>query len=177
MHRKTHTTRRMLQAFVVVASVAAIAVPTAIAGVDDPGVAARQLGSQDSRDTAGKALFLPGMVASRLGSQGSRETANEIPVASSIVAAHAGTPDSRDALQQVADQSLTGDYMFRDYFRNAGSPKATPEASPVTVSNGGLDWGTVGIGIGAALGGMLLLGALVVGVVEIRHTKRPLGSA
>jgi hypothetical protein len=101
MNRKTHTSRRIVSALALIGSVAAIAVPTASAGnQNDPGIVPSKLGSQDPRDTVGKALFSPSIVASRLGSQDPRDTAVAELNQPSLVARQLGSPDARDSLAE-----------------------------------------------------------------------------
>jgi hypothetical protein len=147
MNGKAHTIRQTLKTLAVVASVAAVAVPAAVAGNSDgpglvpsklgspdpresqgkvfsPGMIASKLGSQDPRDTAAETLSQASIVASRLGSQDPRDTAAAEIAESSIVARQLGSPDTRDA----ALQSYDGDFMFRDYFGGthwASQPQST----------------------------------------------------
>ena len=98
---------------------------------------------------------------------------------------------------------LTGDYMFRQYFqqasrasdhildvsaRDAGiaavndhildvSARPLPATPTVSESTGGTDWRKIGIGVAVGMGGALLLGALVVAGLEVRHHRHRLGSA
>lgn len=85
---------RMQLALAAVGSLAAIAVPMAVAGnTSQAGAVASRLGSPDPRDTA-------------------RQSAQQVHFASSVIASHLGSPDARDARLQS-----DGDFMFRDYFR------------------------------------------------------------
>jgi hypothetical protein len=44
------------------------------------------------------------------------------------------------------------------------------------VQSSGFDWGDFGIGVVAAVGGLLVLGGLCIGVRQARQAQRPLGS-
>jgi hypothetical protein len=112
---------------------------------------------------------------------------------------------ARDDRVQVSSgkPDLTGDYMFRQYFqqasrasdhildvsaRDAGiaavndhildvSARPLPATPTVSESTGGTDWRKIGIGVAVGMGGALLLGALVVAGLEVRHHRHRLGSA
>ena len=112
---------------------------------------------------------------------------------------------ARDDRVQVSSgkPDLTGDYMFRQYFqqasrasdhildvsaRDAGiaavndhildvSARPLPATPTVSESTGGTDWRKIGIGVAVGMGGALLLGALVVAGLEVRHHRQRLGSA
>jgi hypothetical protein len=67
---------------------------------------------------------------------------------------------------------------------NAGLPLST-DSTPATnasppivhvVEMGGFDWGDFGIGIAAALGSLLVLAGLAIGVRQTRRSHHPLGS-
>ena len=184
MNRKTHTTRRIVSALALIGSVAAIAVPTAAGGnQNDPGLVSSKLGSQDPRDTAGKALFWPGIVASRLGSQDPRDTAVDELNQPSLVAMKLGSPDSRDTVAE----SLSFDSAAQEHraalVRSMASNNLlhhTITPTPVDstqVSNDGIDWGKVGIGIAVAVCGLLLFGALGIGARQVRQGGHRLGRA
>jgi hypothetical protein len=112
---------------------------------------------------------------------------------------------ARDARVQVSSgkPDIAGDYMFRQYFqqasrandhildvsaRDAGiaavddhildvSARPLPATPTVSESTGGTDWRKIGIGVAVGMGGALLLGALVVAGLEVRHHRHRLGSA
>ena len=99
---------------------------------------------------------------------------------------------ARDATSPAPSRiNVRGDFMFRDYLLSAKktaaqandhildvSARDTRIGSPAEVSpRGGTDWQNTAIDVGLGLAGALLLVALVVGVVEVRHTKHRLGSA
>jgi hypothetical protein len=176
MNRKTHTIRRMLTAIALSAATALIVVPLAQARdsqVDDwfrgPNVAQ----SQTSR---------PGILRSDdvlryylRYAKGASIQAND----------HILDVSARDTTQAGPRQrgSLRGDNMSRasiqanDHILDVSS-RDSGAGTPVTAeSSGGIDWGKLGIGAGVALGGALLLVALGVGVIEVRHTRHRLGSA
>jgi hypothetical protein len=136
MNGKTHKIRRAVSAFALIASVAVVAVPAAVAGNSQPGIVPSKLGSPDPRDSAQKVLFTPSIVASRLGSDATQDLAvkdNGDFVArtylygtdsngeSSVVAIRLGSPDVRDnAIPRgaaIGTDGLDGDFMFRDYLR------------------------------------------------------------
>ena len=60
------------------------------------------------------------------------------------------------------------------------SATSTPAASasqPIVINQtAGFDWGDFGIGVAAALGGLLILVGLLVGVRQGRRSHHPLGS-
>jgi hypothetical protein len=136
MNGKTHKIRRAVSAFALIASVAVVAAPAAVAGNTQPGMVPSKLGSPDPRDSARKVLFTPSIVASRLGSDAAQDVAvkdNSDFVArtylygtdsngeSSVVAIRLGSPDDRDnAIPRgaaIGTDGLNGDFMFRDYLR------------------------------------------------------------
>jgi hypothetical protein len=136
MNGKTHKIRRAVSAFALIASVAVVAAPAAVAGNTQPGMVPSKLGSPDPRDSARKVLFTPSIVASRLGSDAAQDVAvkdNSDLVArtylygtdsngeSSVVAIRLGSPDVRDnAIPRgaaIGTDGLNGDFMFRDYLR------------------------------------------------------------
>ena len=95
---------------------------------------------------------------------------------------------ARDDRVQVSSgkPDLTGDYMFRQYFQQASrasdhildvSARPLPATPTVSESTGGTDWRKIGIGVAVGMGGALLLGALVVAGLEVRHHRHRLGSA
>jgi hypothetical protein len=159
MNDKSHTIRRTLQAAVLAALVAAVAVPSAFAGnsgspgivpsklgspdpresngnVNSAGLVPSTLGSQDPRDTASEAAgSQSSIVARQLGSQDPRDTASQIVAESSMVASELGTPDTRDAALQAND----GDFMFRDYFRGTHYGPRVGQASIVARQLGSPD--------------------------------------
>jgi hypothetical protein len=172
MTGKAHRIRLTLRAFVLVAAVAAVAVPVAAAGNSfDPGIAARTLGSPDRQNSGRQAVFAPGVVASRLGSPDSRDTASAVLYAPSVVVRNLGSPDpAGTAYESTFDAGMIGSLGSPDT-RDVGAQ------SPLASTDGGIDWGKVGIGIGVAFGAILLLGALGLGARQARHGRHRLGSA
>ena len=157
MNAPTHRIRRTLRALVLMASVAAIAVPAAAAGntqVDDY-----------FRDTSAVS---------------SNTQVDDYFRDPSAVSSNTQLDDwFRDpAIQAVKTPStnIQGDYMFRDFLRNAHKQAAVPAPQSEPSSSGGVDWGTVGVGISAVLGGLLLLTILGLGARQVRHGHR-LGNA
>jgi hypothetical protein len=225
MNGKAHTIRRTLQALVLTATVATITVPVASAGngggaglvpsrlgspdpreshgkvlVSQSSVVARQLGSQDPRDTAAESVSQSSIVARQLGSQDPRDTASQVIAESSVVASELGTPDTRDAAGVVAQPAwlralqIRGEGMNKLYgnvqpgwlralqIRGEGMNELyadgnTTPVGNVTSSDGGINFGNVGIGIVGAVCGLLLLTALGIGARQVRHTRHRLGSA
>src|SRR5262249_44958700 len=59
---------------------------------------------------------------------------------------------------------------------NAAAPTARHQTVSI-VESGGFDWGDFGIGIGAAVGGLLLLTGVGVGLREMRQLRHRLGNA
>ena len=57
------------------------------------------------------------------------------------------------------------------------SARPLPATPTVSESTGGTDWRKIGIGVAVGMGGALLLGALVVAGLEVRHHRHRLGSA
>jgi len=133
---------------------------------------------------------------------------------------------ARDGRVQAQQPNVAGDYMFRDFLRNANrtavsspepqvhpsqgggpavgtqardnildvsardagiaavndhildvSARPLPATPTVSESTGGTDWRKIGIGVAVGMGGALLLGALVVAGLEVRHHRHRLGSA
>jgi hypothetical protein len=203
MNGKAHTIRRTLQALVLTATVAAITVPVASAGngggaglvpsrlgspdpreshgkvlVSQSSVVARQLGSQDPRDTAAESVSQSSIVARQLGSQDPRDTASQVIAESSVVASELGTPDTRDAAGVVAQPAWLRALQIRGEGMNKlyADGNKTPVGN-VTSSDGGINFGNVGTGIVGAVCGLLLLTALGIGARQVRHTRHRLGSA
>jgi hypothetical protein len=57
------------------------------------------------------------------------------------------------------------------------STTAASTSPPIVVTQtAGFDWGDFGIGVAAALGGLLILGGLLVTVRQARRSHHPLGS-
>ena len=182
MNRTTHTIRRMVAAIALSAAAALFVVPLAQAGdtqVDDwfRGTSIAQPQSGPGNLT-GDFMFRDYLRnASRAAIQ-----AND----------HVLDVSARDAtIAPSSPMNVRGDFMFRNYLLSAktaalqandhildvssrdGRTTASVEASP----SGGTDWQKIGIDVGLGLGGALLLVALVVGAIEVRHTRHGLGSA
>jgi hypothetical protein len=180
MNRKTHMIRRMLTAIALSAATALVVLPLAQARdsqVDDWFRGTGVVQPQPSRpgNLLGDYMFRDYL-------RNANNTAIEANDHILDVSAR-GTTQAGPSRQG----SLVGDYMFRDFFRNANkandhildvSSRDVGASAPVTSeSSGGIDWQKLGIGVGAALGGALLLVALGVGVIEVRHTRHNLGNA
>ena len=95
MNGTSHTFRRALQALVLTASVAAVAVPTATAGSGGPGLVPSKLGTPDTRQE-NRSVSSAGLIPSTLGSQDPRDTASESVSGASVVARQLGSQDPRD---------------------------------------------------------------------------------
>ncbi len=203
MNGKAQTIRRTLQALVLTATVAAITVPVASAGNGGgAGLVPSRLGSPGPREAHGKVLGpQSSIVAGQLGSQDPRDTASQVIAESSMVASELGTPDTRDAARGVVGQpawlralQIRGEGMNKLYgnvqpgwlralqIRGEGMNELYADGNTIPVGNvtpsdGGTDFGNVGIGIVGAVCGLLLLTALGIGARQVRHTRHRLGSA
>jgi hypothetical protein len=144
MIRSFHTIRQMA-AIATALSMAAFAVPEALAGggsSSGPGMVASALGSPDSHDRALRTSSDPGLVAGRIGSPDPTDAARVVLVPANLVAGTLGSPDPRDP--------------------------AVP-TQVVRVVTGGFDWGDFGIGVAAAVMAMLILSAGARQTRQVRH--------
>lgn len=158
MNGKSHTIRRMLTAVALSAAASLFVVPLAQAMLDGPyhGIPAKQSATQSVKandhilDVSARDA---GVVPSGL--QGSRTDFMY--------------RDSQLSSQTAAAQA--NDHVLDVSAREAG-PAPVEE-----ITSSGTDWQRIGIGVAAGLGGVLLLAGLVLGIVEVRHTRHRLGSA
>ena len=201
MNRRTHTIRRLLAAVALSAAAALLVVPLAQARdtqVDDwfRGSSVGQPQSSPA-DLTGDFMFRDYL---RNASKAAIQTNDHIldvsargnlqPVPSGD---HVLDVSARDTTKPASSGriDLRGDFMFRDYLLSAQTAAAQANdhildvsardngiAAPAEASpSGGTDWQKVGIDVGLGIGGALVLVALLVGVIEVRHTRHRLGSA
>jgi hypothetical protein len=218
MYGNSHKVRRMLSAVVLSAAAALFVVPLAQAKLDGPYLGTQPKATQPGPLT-GDFMF--------------RDYFRSAKLAAIQANDHILDVSARDAgVVSSGPLDLRGDNMFRDYFRTAnaaalqandhvldvsardagvvsGGPRGSRtdamyrnfqlstqtaaaqandhildvsarEAGPAPIevsTSTGTDWQSIGIGLAAGLGGVLLLAGLVFGIVEVRHTKHRLGSA
>jgi hypothetical protein len=204
MTPETHKIRRMLTAIVLSAAAALLVVPLAQARdsqVDDwfrnasttpaqaqPSPKAR---AQLIRDQALNRLYKQDVtpeLSPKARAQLIRDQAlNRLYKPDAVVSDHILDVSGRDTVQAPSSTpDLRGDYMFQQYFRDAAkandhildvSARDFGTAAPIVPdSASGTDWGEIGVGIGLALGGALLLVVLVAVGFEVRHSRHRLGS-
>ena len=104
-------------------------------------------------------------------------------IAALAVAPIAGARDTPidDYWRDQASVPLTSDTIVDDYFRDAPATLAIPPDTivddyfrdpPTVVSSGtGFDWADFGIGVAAAVGGMLVLTGLGLGLIAARQNR------
>jgi hypothetical protein len=178
MTPETHKIRRMLTAIVLSAAAALLVVPLAQARdsqVDD--------WFRNASTTPAQAQPSPKARAQLIRDQ----ALNRLYKPDAVVSDHILDVSGRDTVQAPSSTpDLRGDYMFQQYFRDAAkandhildvSARDAGTAAPIVPDTAsGTDWGEIGIGIGLALGGALLLVVLVAVGFEVRHSRHRLGS-
>ncbi len=159
MIRKTHTIRRMTVTIALAASIATWAAQPALP------LDAR---SPDTREAAEQAK-VSSLVDAR--SPDTREAAEQASASSGINVVDARSPDTRGAAEQMK-RSLFVDLRSPDT-RDAASPAfaETKVVSLDPVSSDRFNWGDFGIGVGVALGSMLLLAGLAAGTLAARQRR------
>jgi hypothetical protein len=153
---KTHQIRRTGILVALGAAIAAFAVPAALGGVG-PGFDGR---SPDTKDAAAQAqlhryapsdAWLHSAVVRDGRSPDTKDAASDAQLAL-LAPADGRSPDTKDAALAARYQTVS------------------------IVESGGFDWGDFGIGIAAAVGGLLLLAALGAGLRKVQPRHR-LGNA
>jgi len=166
MMGKTHATVKVGWTIVAALAVGAVAAQSAVAYDGPP----------DTRDAVAAAAAA---IAAQ-GFQGAPDTRDAVAAARRAVAEKAaadqgfmGAPDTRDAVVAArrAIAAGTSSGMFPP--RIATSARNVREAAPA--SAGGFDWGDFGIGVGVALGSILLLTAVVLVAWSSHHRRREAG--
>jgi hypothetical protein len=159
MVRKTYRIRRITLAL------ALAVLATAWAAQSAPAFDGR---SPDTRDAAEQSQA--GSVVD-LRSPDAREAADQWNPGSGTAVVDARSPDARDAAHQPNPGSLV-DLRSPDA-RDAAIPitREARVAAPDVVSSDRFNWGDFGLGLGVALGSMLLIAALMGGALAARKRR------
>lgn len=180
MIRKTYRIRRITVGLALAASAAAWAVQPALAfdgrSPDTRDAAEQTVGSAvDLRSPDARGAAEQANVSSRLTvdlrSPDAREAADGGTPSSGSSLVDARSPDARDAASESEPASLI-DLRSPDA-RDGGVPVAREVrvAAPELVSSDRFSWGDFGLGVGVALGSMLLLAALAAAAIASRQRR------
>jgi len=131
-------------------------------------------GPPDTRDAAAAAAEA---YAATHGFQGAPDTRDAVAAARQAIAAKAvanhgflGSPDTRDAVA-AARRAIASGTAFPPRVTFA---RSVGDATPATPA--GFDWSDFGVGVGVALGSILLLGAVALVAWSTRHRRHETGT-